>query len=90
VTTAIPWADSRAWADGAICAQVDPNLFFTDTPGGSTAAGRRICAGCPAREACLEAALAEEHGLPADKRYGIRGALGPDARWAISRERVTA
>lgn len=90
MTYAIPWADSHAWADGAICAQVDPDLFFTDTPGGSTVAGRRICAGCPAREACLTAALAEEEGLAADRRYGIRGGLGPDGRWALARQAVTA
>lgn len=43
-----------------------PELFFADDPG-SIARARRMCAGCPARAACLEGAL--QRGEP----WGVWG-----------------
>lgn len=48
----------------ALCAQVDPELFFPNK-GEPTRAARRICPACPERAACLQWALDnnEQHGV---------------------------
>lgn len=51
---------------GALCAQVDPELFFPEK-GGSTREAKRICRRCPIRDACLEYALVN------GERFGIWG-----------------
>jgi WhiB family redox-sensing transcriptional regulator len=66
------------WRADAICAQVDPELFYPDA-GRSTAAAKRVCMGCPARRACLDYALA--HG----ENTGIWGGTTPDQRKAMRR-----
>lgn len=42
--------------EGALCQQVDPELFFP-SKGGSARPAKRICGQCASREACLEWAL---------------------------------
>ncbi len=42
---------------GAVCATVDPELWFPP-PGGSTKAAKELCFTCPVRVACLEVAMA--------------------------------
>lgn len=54
------------WTEHAVCAQVDPELWFPEK-GGSTREAKKICAGCPVRTQCLDYALA--HG----ERFGIYG-----------------
>lgn len=73
------------WREQALCARPDMaayrDAFFahpTDTD--TTALAKRICAACPVREACLQAALAEEGGRGHHDRFGIRGGLGPRGR----------
>lgn len=44
------------WEQDALCAQVDPELFFPPR-GGSTAAAKRICGMCPVRVQCRRRAL---------------------------------
>jgi DNA-binding CsgD family transcriptional regulator len=51
-----------AWRDEALCAQVGGELFFADDPG----LARRVCAGCPVAQACLEEAMA----APVDGVWG--------------------
>lgn len=41
----------------ALCAQVDPELFFPPV-GGRSRPAKQLCALCPAREACLRWAMA--------------------------------
>lgn len=60
-------ADRENWRKDAACRPgtgVDPRIFF---PGPSDfadrAAARALCAGCPVREPCLEANLAEQDGI---------------------------
>jgi hypothetical protein len=50
--------------DGALCAQVDPELWFPKL-GSPSSAALLICQDCPARVDCLEWALTarEEHGI---------------------------
>lgn len=65
----------------AVCAQVDPELFFPGK-GESTAPAKRVCRGCPVKAECLEWALANtmSHGVwggqsdQERKRLGRRGA----------------
>lgn len=57
--------ENRDW-EGAVCAQIDPELFFPPL-GGNTRQAKAACAGCPAVRACLEYAL--HH----DERYGVWG-----------------
>jgi WhiB family redox-sensing transcriptional regulator len=61
-------ADVRemAWADWAICGETDPEAYFPEK-GGSSRQAKRVCAGCPVRQACLE------YALETDQRWGIWG-----------------
>ncbi|ASR85352.1 WhiB family transcription factor [Mycobacterium phage Tierra] len=54
----------EAWEADALCAQVDPELFFPDK-GQSSKPAKAICAACPVREVCLDRALAsgEQFGI---------------------------
>ena len=71
---------------GALCAQVDPELFWP-SKGGPTKAAKQVCAQCPVREACLEAALA----LTMDEdRSGIWGGTTERERRRIRQERRAA
>lgn len=47
---------TRALRGTALCAQVDPELWFPEK-GGTVTAAKRICHDCPLREACLQEAL---------------------------------
>lgn len=40
----------------------------------------QLCAGCPVKQACLDAALKEEHDLSGRSRYLVRGGLTPWGR----------
>lgn len=44
------------WVTGALCAQVDPELFFP-TKGGNVRHARRICARCEVLDECAEYAI---------------------------------
>ncbi len=45
-----------SWMGAALCAQVDPELFFPH-PSGSPRAAKRVCAACPVTAQCLDHAL---------------------------------
>jgi WhiB family redox-sensing transcriptional regulator len=68
------------WAAEALCAQVDPEVFFPANDDPATEA-RRICARCPVRRPCLDYALA------AGEEYGIWGGLNPQERKNLKRRR---
>lgn len=72
--------DLTHWRDLASCRTEDPEIFFpvSDLPK-FTEPARRICAGCPVREACLAWAL--DRGID----DGIWGGLTPDGRRALRR-----
>lgn len=68
----LPISDRR-WTDQALCAQVDPEIFFP--PRGDMAfPAKRVCARCPVKAECLAEALAT------DDRYGVRGGLSERQR----------
>ena len=58
------------WMGGALCAQIDPDLFHPE-PGVTYATAQQICAACPVRPQCeahtehVEAAcdVQDQHGL---------------------------
>lgn len=65
--------DPEGWEADALCAQTDPEAFFPEK-GGSTKAGKEICAMCEVTAKCLTYAL--EH----DERFGIWGGLSERER----------
>lgn len=50
---------------------------------------RALCAGCPVRRACLDAALIEESGLSDRSRYLVRGGYTPKERAKLPMPVVT-
>ncbi|ALF00384.1 WhiB family transcription factor [Mycobacterium phage Archie] len=76
-----------SWRELAACQFIDPELFFPNK-GGSADAPKRVCnTMCDVREQCLEAAMREEYGLSKTHRFGVRGGLVPNARYALAIER---
>jgi WhiB family redox-sensing transcriptional regulator len=61
-----PLAPQGEWVTRAVCAQVDPDLWFPEK-GGATREAKKVCMSCPVRDECLEYALANE------ERFGIWG-----------------
>lgn len=67
------------WRASAACAGSDPDMFFAKARD-LTMEARRVCSGCPVKQLCLDAAMAEEKASPAKIRAGIRGGLTPRQR----------
>ena len=67
------------WRDLALCAEVDPELFFPDK-GESSRPAKRMCAGCEVRAECLQDAL--DHG----ERFGVWGGLSERERRELARQ----
>lgn len=68
------------WRRAAVCAQVDPELFYPvdETPRSPAITGAlRVCAGCPVRAICLADTMASED--PA-RRWGVIGGTTPAQR----------
>jgi len=62
-TTAQPGSSSR-WQDEALCAGMDPDLFFPERGDMETVnAAKAVCAGCPVRSECLELGIHEKFGI---------------------------
>lgn len=72
-------AEAPAWLDDALCAQVDPGIFYPHK-GASTAEAKRICGLCEVREECL--AYAIETG----ERHGVWGGMTERHRAKLARE----
>jgi WhiB family redox-sensing transcriptional regulator len=75
-------AADRSWRDQALCAEVDPELFFPEQ-GASPRDAKRICRGCPVRGECLD--YAAEHGL-----LGVWGGTTAQERRQMRRARGAA
>jgi len=61
------------WRVLALCAEVDPAIFFPES-GESWAAAKRICSGCVVRVACLK------HALDTREAHGVWGGTTPRER----------
>jgi WhiB family redox-sensing transcriptional regulator len=62
-----------SWQDEALCAEVDPEMFFPEK-GGSTKKAKEVCAACTVRIECLQFAMDR------DERFGIYGGLSERER----------
>lgn len=71
------------WMDRALCSQTDPEAFFPEK-GGSTSAAKQICEDCPVRAECLDYALQHE------ERFGIWGGLSERERRALKHQIAAA
>jgi WhiB family redox-sensing transcriptional regulator len=69
---------ARGWAARALCAGVDPEVFFppSDDP---AAEARDVCMACPVRGECLA------YAVTADEPFGIWGGLDPRQRHTVRR-----
>lgn len=74
--------DPSDWMDGANCAGMDGDIFFTER-GESTATARSICAECVIRRACAQFAL--DH----NEKWGTWGGLSAKQRLLIKRRKST-
>lgn len=78
--TAVPGED-LPWESMALCAEVDPEIFFPER-GASAAPARRICRACEVRPECLDYAL--EH----DEQWGVWAGTTRDERLRLKRQRL--
>ena len=69
------------WQDKALCAEVDPEIFFPEK-GGSTLAPKAVCGCCEVRAECLEYALEHEDA----GRFGIWGGTSERERRLLRRQ----
>ena len=78
---AIPVLSRESWQEEALCAQVDPELFFADKGDWSkTVRAKIVCRKCPVREACLAYAL--EHNM----NHGVWGGTTSEQRKRLRSE----
>lgn len=75
--------EDLSWQDLALCAEVDPELWFPEK-GGGTRKPKRICRMCEVRTECLE------YALETGQRFGIWGGLSPQERLPFLRSRNRA
>ena len=80
-----PEEEDLGWQDLALCAEVDPGLFFIEK-GGSTAPAKRVCQACEVRGECLEYALTHE----AIAAHGVWGGKSERERRRLKQQRATS
>lgn len=69
------------WQQGAVCAQVDPELFYPPKGGGATPA-KGICGSCDVRLKCLK------YALDNNEEFGVWGGLSERERRALKKRQV--
>lgn len=75
-------AEQYAWQDYALCAQMDPELWFrAPQDGGKYSEIKAWCRECPVLTECRLSVLAYEWGLRATERRGVWGAMTPADRF---------
>lgn len=67
------------WSEDALCAQVDPALFFPDK-GRTVTDAKRICMRCEVHVECLNDAL------DTNDRFGFRGGLTERERRKLKKQ----
>lgn len=72
-------AVDRSWRDDALCAQVDPELWYPEVAGTSSKDAKRICGRCPVRKVCLDDAITT------GDTWGVRGGLSANQRRKLLR-----
>lgn len=76
--TTLP-STGTTWRDSALCAQVEPDLFFPEKDGRASIA-KKVCMACEVRVECLEYALAN------DERHGVWGGISETGRRKLRAE----
>lgn len=77
----------RGWSERAACIGTDPRLWFDTVSPVHRRRAREICAICPVRRECLDAAMDEEQltgesvAQNLKRRHGIRGGMTPFERF---------
>ncbi|MFJ6440233.1 WhiB family transcriptional regulator [Streptomyces sp. NPDC091649] len=71
---------SLDWMSDAVCAGVDPELWFPEGSGSSTRTAQRICAGCPVLAECREHTAELEGDAVSGGRHGMWGGQSPRQR----------
>jgi WhiB family redox-sensing transcriptional regulator len=71
--------DTQQWAEGALCAQTDPDIWFPPV-GGSHRQAKAICRECPVIAECLAYAMENR------EQYGIFGGKSERERLVMRRE----
>ena len=69
------------WQDKALCAEVDPEMFYPEK-GGSTREAKAVCRSCEVRAECLEYAL--DHA----EAFGIWGGMSERERRRLKQYRA--
>jgi WhiB family redox-sensing transcriptional regulator len=79
------------WTHQAVCAQIDPELWFPENGQNVSPTVDATCASCPVRRECLRVGLHEPHGIWAgfrpDDRERLRARLWnatPEARNTVT------
>jgi WhiB family transcriptional regulator, redox-sensing transcriptional regulator len=82
---ALPDATAAArqpWTRHALCAQIDPDIFFSDSVGQIEQA-KDICRECPVQKECLS------YALQMREEFGVWGGLDRDERRRLLRRNRT-
>ena len=69
---------AQPWAEDALCAQTDPEVFHPEK-GGSTREAKAVCAQCFVQAECLTWAMTN------DERFGVWGGLSERERRALKK-----
>jgi WhiB family redox-sensing transcriptional regulator len=81
-------APDLTWQDRALCAEIDPELFFVEKGNEKQAqVAKAVCRRCEIREACLEYALDREAQPGVYGAYGVYGGMSPAERDEVRRRR---
>lgn len=75
MTAAVPPPE---WTEQALCTQIGGDLWFPEH-GEDQRPAKRVCAACPVRQQCLDAAIARQ------EQHGIFGGLNIRERRAYQR-----
>ncbi len=69
------------WRESALCKEVDPQIFFEETPGVKSTAAKSVCRRCDVQLDCLDYALNNS------VNDGIWGGLSVNQRKRLRTER---
>lgn len=82
-----PYVTPEDWRDDAACRDTPTGMFF-DMWGHNERDAKRLCAACPVKAKCLDAAMRAEKGVREVRyRIGIWGGTNGDERAALERAR---
>ena len=75
----IPLVEERPWVVLAGCRDIDADVFFGEISA-TVRQAKRVCAGCPVVDDCLD------YALEIDVRFGVWGGMTTRERMAVLRD----